>query len=144
MFAALNDVLSRECALDTRTSAEYSYDEENLQLSVLLTANVILRQASEEDGQEVSPLVALEAVFALDYQLPSSPPVERRPELFGAFATLNGTYNAWPYVRELVQSLTTRMGLPGLIIPLYRMPVAGDETEEQASPKLRVVAGGTG
>ena len=38
-------------------------------------------------------------------------------ELFAAF---NATLNAWPYARELVQSLSARMMLPPLVLPLFR------------------------
>ncbi|WP_394512536.1 protein-export chaperone SecB [Priestia aryabhattai] len=35
------------------------------------------------------------------------------------FSSRNVPVNAWPYVRELVSSLTTRMGYPPLLIPLF-------------------------
>lgn len=39
-----------------------------------------------------------------------------------AFANFNATFNAWPYWREFVQSMTGRMGLPGVIIPVLPVP----------------------
>lgn len=36
------------------------------------------------------------------------------------FAKLNGMYNAWPYLREIVQSMTLRMGISPLVLPMFR------------------------
>lgn len=40
----------------------------------------------------------------------------------GMFANVNGVFNCWPYWREFVQNITTRMGLPSLIVPLLKIP----------------------
>ena len=40
------------------------------------------------------------------------------------FAQANGTFNLWPYWREFVQSTSTRMGLPALTVPSYRIEEA--------------------
>ncbi|MGC9454824.1 MAG: hypothetical protein ACP5HU_08150 [Phycisphaerae bacterium] len=42
-------------------------------------------------------------------------------EALEAFGKINGVYNAWPYWREFVHSTTVRMGLPPLIIPVFRL-----------------------
>ncbi|WP_281890628.1 hypothetical protein [Paenibacillus sp. YYML68] len=36
------------------------------------------------------------------------------------FAERNVTINAWPYIREIVHNLTTKMRLPTLVIPLKK------------------------
>lgn len=38
-----------------------------------------------------------------------------------AFADRNAVFNAWPYWREFVQSMTVRMGLPALTLPVFRI-----------------------
>ena len=38
-------------------------------------------------------------------------------EALSAFAKLNGLYNAWPYLRELISDMSTRTGYPPLLIP---------------------------
>ena len=38
-----------------------------------------------------------------------------------AFAKVNGVYNAWPYLREIVQSTTMRMGIAPLMLPMFRV-----------------------
>ncbi|AVX21332.1 preprotein translocase subunit SecB [Carboxydocella sporoproducens DSM 16521] len=45
-------------------------------------------------------------------------------EVFSEFANRNVIINAWPYARELVSNLTTRMGFAPLFIPPYKnLPV---------------------
>lgn len=46
------------------------------------------------------------------------------------FAGLNGTYNAWPYWRELVQSMTARAGMSGITVPVFKPQVREVEVQE--------------
>lgn len=39
-----------------------------------------------------------------------------------AFAEVNGTYTAWPFVRELVGSSAARLGVTGVLLPVWRPP----------------------
>lgn len=41
-------------------------------------------------------------------------------EEIDAFVNKNVPINAWPYVRETISSMTTRMGYPALVIPTYK------------------------
>jgi len=66
------------------------------------------------------PFLSVRAVFELAYRLPSGF-VADRGEL-DAFAGVNGVFNAWPYFREFVQSMTTRMNVPPIVLPLFRSP----------------------
>jgi len=72
-------------------------------------------------------LVTLEATFILVYALPLEIKFEAR--CVKHFAELNGTYNAWPYWRELVQTATGRVGLSGILLPVYK-PAAVQVTDE--------------
>ncbi len=36
------------------------------------------------------------------------------------FAAFNGSFNAWPFAREFVHNVVTRLGLPPVLLPLYR------------------------
>lgn len=38
------------------------------------------------------------------------------------FAEINGIYNTWSYIRELVGSSLTRLGLSGVLLPVWRPP----------------------
>jgi hypothetical protein len=52
-----------------------------------------------------------------------------------SFAQLNGIYNAWPYWREIVQSLVARMGLPPLVVPVFRIPVRPQDAGPHPAPQ---------
>jgi hypothetical protein len=69
--------------------------------------------------QDAKPVVTIQASFLLAYEL-------KEPESVtladcSAFSKINGAYNAWPYWREYVQSVTARMGLPSLTLPVFRL-----------------------
>ncbi len=89
-------------------------------------------RASKDDDDDGN-LVTLDAAFVLVYGLPESVTLE--PKCIQHFAELNGAYNAWPYWREIVQTTTGRVGLAGIVIPVFR-PIATKvaEEEEAATP----------
>jgi len=68
---------------------------------------------SDKDGK--AP-ITIDADFVLDYSLDSTDGIE--PKHIEAFSRMNGVYNAWPYWREYVQSMSVRLGLPALTLPL--------------------------
>jgi hypothetical protein len=57
--------------------------------------------------------------FELTYSIPESMHVT--DEELSAFARVNGVFNAWPYFREFVHASVARMGLPSVIVPIYRL-----------------------
>ena len=58
------------------------------------------------------------------------------------FASLNGTYNAWPYWRELVQNLTARAGISGVTVPVFR-PMVREVAVQENLPALSTPARAT-
>jgi len=64
------------------------------------------------------PVVEVFCEYCLTYVLPEGIPCS--DEDAAEFAALNGTFNAWPFFREYVQSLTSRMGVPLVTLPLRR------------------------
>lgn len=77
-----------------------------------IEAQVMLAGSSE-------PVVVIKAKYELKYSFP----VDLAPtqEELGAFAEVNGIFNAWPYWREFIQSTISRMNLPPVILPLFRI-----------------------
>ncbi len=75
-----------------------------------------------------TPLVRIAVGYHLIYEMPptSAPPVEA----LEAFARVNGSFHAWPYWREFIASTLTRMGLPGFLLPVYRLNVGNPEEKE--------------
>ncbi len=62
-------------------------------------------------------VLQVSAVFILDYNIAESP-VGITDEAANAFGKMNGIHNVWPYWREYVQSVSTRVGFPPLTLPL--------------------------
>lgn len=87
-----------------------------------LTVVVAYRVALLSKGEKPELLVEIEPELALEYTLAAPPPVEAREVLLNAFAQMNGVYNSWPYFREIVQNACSRMALPPVILPVYRVP----------------------
>lgn len=87
--------------------------------------------ASDASAENVD-IAKLEAAFILVYALPEDATFDERCAQY--FAELNGAYNAWPYWRELVQTATGRIGLGGIMVPVYHprsseVPEAPAKTE---------------
>jgi hypothetical protein len=72
------------------------------------------------DPQQKEPALLVTVVFELAYRLPQGFAAET--EELDAFAGVNGVFNAWPYLREFVQNMTTRMNVPPVVLPLFRNP----------------------
>lgn len=94
-----------------------------------------------EQGQPDKKVVKIDAEFKIFY---SGENLNELPdEDFNAFAKTNGVYNAWPYLRELAQSLSVRLGAPIITIPLLRVndllnQVAPDFAENDQEQKKTV------
>ena len=71
------------------------------------------------DGPDSAPYVNLSVVFQLLYDGDGLTSIA--PEKLQAFGEINGVHNAWPYFREVVQSMSTRMGLPSMTVPLLKI-----------------------
>lgn len=84
-----------------------------------LIVTVDFKFNAKEGDDSPSELVALSASFSLIYWL--EPDVRIDDRCFRHFAEVNGPYNAWPYWRELVQSVTGRVGMAGVTIPVFRV-----------------------
>jgi hypothetical protein len=69
----------------------------------------------EKGGSEVK----VGAAFELQYEHPDAH--ELTEDDIESFGAVNGLYNAWPYWREFLQNMTSRMGLPALIAPVFRV-----------------------
>jgi hypothetical protein len=95
------------------------------------------------NGQEPSkPIMKIEASFCTSYVEKSQPdpliPVDDgSPETLLAFVeylmTINPISNAWPYWREFVQNLSSRMGFPALTVPLLEITSKKSKAKEMKS-----------
>ena len=91
------------------------FDSQKREIGVRIQFGLTGRHKERTTG---SPPLVIQARFWLAYALESSEGL--KPGHISAFGNLNGVYNAWPYWREYVQSVVTRMGLPPLPVPVFR------------------------
>lgn len=91
-------------------------------------------QAQGYDSSEPPALLfSIECAFDLDYQIQDKT-VEPSPQSIAAFKDGNAIFNAWPYARELVNSLTSRMDLHAPPLPFLRIIPKPPETWQPAPP----------
>lgn len=83
----------------------------------------------EEEADPETALAQIVGVYELAYGLPEGSTFS--DEALGAFAETNGVFNAWPYFREFVQSSCNRMGLPALLVPLFRLSAEPNQEKDQ-------------
>jgi hypothetical protein len=82
---------------------------------------------------DAAPVFSLAATYVLVYTLKEA--AEINALALQAFAELNGPYNAWPYWRELVHTVTGRVGLATIVIPVFKLPVREMPIEDQDAPR---------
>ena len=96
-----------------RTKAEGANDPTIIVLTELL-------MEARPEGDETGKLCCeIKAQVALTYHTKHEGEFDQAQ--LDAFGRTNGIFNAWPYWREFVQSSTTRMGLPALVVPSFKM-----------------------
>jgi hypothetical protein len=108
---------------------------ENLLVVCRYTFNV------ESSGSAVSEA---EIVYLLTYDRDGTPLAE---EDVTQFAAANGVYHSWPFLRQLLYDLTSKMGFPPLTLPVFLVsPKATqqnkdvEESKEDNVPKTRLPA----
>jgi hypothetical protein len=80
------------------------------------------------DASEANaPLFSVECTFDLNYELEEG--YQPTADAIEAFKNGNAIFNCWPYARECVQSITSRMSLRPPPLPLLRI------IPKQAEPK---------
>jgi hypothetical protein len=76
--------------------------------------------AAMHEGAEVA---RVQATLLASYSLRDGGAWDDLPsEAVDQFAEINGIYNTWSYIRELVGSSLTRVGLSGVLLPVWRPP----------------------
>lgn len=86
--------------------------------SVVLVTVDFKFNAKSKDEVDPIDVMSLDAAYLLVYEI--NPAAEIEDFCYKHFSEINGPYNAWPYWRELVQSVSCRLGLPALTVPVFR------------------------
>lgn len=108
------------------TILEVEYEGMDLKVQIGFSAISFKSDDTIEDNKgipEEDKLFQISCVFELSYKLELDT-VEDVLEGFTdevqQFVDQNVPVNAWPYARETISSLTTRMGFPPLFIPTFK------------------------
>jgi hypothetical protein len=85
--------------------------------------------AKERGAAAKTPLVSITATFFAEYQLAEGFVPDMKEQR--AFLATNAVFNCWPFWREYVKSTATRMNLPALTLPFFRIlpRTGGEETK---------------
>lgn len=107
--------------LQLRSEHRHAFDE----AASTLTAEVAFVLGIGPADPTAPEVVHIEAKFALVYGVKTAPALAERATVFEAFVAVNGVYNAWPYLREVVSSMAARLGAPPVLLPVFRPEMVG-------------------
>ena len=114
-------------AYDLNSEAAVEYEPGGESFVVRGTYRLFIRSSPIADGDEpsgsASDVARIEfehaALFVMDLA-GQEPPL---PEELNAYAVSTGQFILYPYVREYISNLTTRLGLPTLTVGILKLPV---------------------
>jgi hypothetical protein len=125
-------------SLDHKYSAEIisGLDKDNNILSVLCNFHVAAFSSEAPDRL----VMKIEASFCASYvekYLPSDSDNDDIVEFFLYLTYINPISNAWPYWREFVQNMSSRMGFPALTVPLLEIRPKKTKAEKAKSHAIK-------
>jgi hypothetical protein len=93
-----------------------------------------------DSSKPVMPVFNIECTFDLDYEI-QDPSFQPEAESIAAFKDGNAIFNLWPYAREFVNNLTSRMELNAPALPLLRISPkkSGPDKQENTEPAVAPV-----
>lgn len=121
-------------------NSSYQYMEETNAIRVLVKLGTRSEDADLESEEKLG--FSIQARFELLYKLKiDPPPAEVRDFFFESFSSITAVFNVWPYWRELNDSVSRRLGLPHIAIPLIKFVPAGKKIGKTLSKKLKAPPG---
>ena len=75
----------------------------------------------------------LSLAYSILYSLTGTEPTD--PDDLGQFANTNGRYHTWPFAREMVTSLTAKVGYAAYVLPALTFSQRVEKTDEEAEPE---------
>ncbi|MEJ5360210.1 MAG: hypothetical protein WHT06_16230 [Desulfobacterales bacterium] len=126
-----------ECA-SSRSDDALAYKEIKIDLSTsskllekdddFFYAKVSFKFTGRPAEDETKVLVNIEASFVIKYLFPGASNISIKE--LESFCNINPLFNCWPYWREIIQSMTTRMDLPPFTLPLLKIKQRRKEKED--------------
>jgi hypothetical protein len=77
----------------------------------------------DDEAQQAEPPEQQSLIARADFGIEYATTMRVKSSDAEKFAATNGVFNAWPYWRQLVQSMTAAMGVPPIVVPAFRVPV---------------------
>lgn len=95
-----------------------------------------LGEEAQSDPEEVVKHIKAEinASFIAEYRITCG---DLAYEAIEEFAKRNAGYHVWPYWREYVQSVCSRMQLPQVVMPMFRLPAKEKAVTEASSAETK-------
>jgi hypothetical protein len=115
------DALIQAAPWDLRFKRNMSAKLDEARKSLIVLADLAVDVVAHDPA--ISDALNCSCVYQLEYgfNVSGGPQGEDLRQYLAAFANVNGIYNAWPYFRELVQSMASRAGLPPIVLPVFRV-----------------------
>lgn len=108
--------------LDLHYGFDFQFDDLK-DSKVLLCFIELSVTAKHQEVEEDQFSISAQYVLAYDYKKFTG---QTSKELFESFTKRNALFNAYPFLRETITSLSTKMTLPPVIAPLLRFDKKGD------------------
>jgi preprotein translocase subunit SecB len=97
-------------------------------------ATVRVKARPEQASDQEVPLLSVECVFDGHFHAPGDGGVSK--EHAGKFANSEARLILWPFIREFIANMTTRMAIPPLMLPLVlRSPERRRVEQEGPAPR---------
>ncbi|NOX89100.1 MAG: hypothetical protein GXO77_08740 [Calditrichaeota bacterium] len=103
-----HELLSEGMKIDIKDDAQYEYDDDKF-----IVTNKYILKAKNNDKKIV---IKIEATFILVFESG----FEITDDFFNIYKDISLPLNVWPFFRELVNSVTSRMNIPPLTLPLLK------------------------
>ena len=94
--------------------AKFPFKKDESDLFVFPSYNVYF----EDDEPKDAGIIKFKCVFSLHYKVKNI--LDYQDDIIKAFADNNAKFNSWSYFRELFSSVTMRMGIGPLVVPLLK------------------------
>ena len=117
VYGTLEPSVDVSCAVATHTDSA-------LEVSCDYTFNV-----SSSDA----PVADAEISYLLNYEIQGSPEKFDGSDV-AEFARANGALHSWPFVRELLYGLTSRMGYPPYTLPVMHFNAKASAVQPKTTP----------
>jgi len=112
---SINAYIKKEVSFDKlRINVNAKNVFKNIEKNVILVKSSIELKAIPEGDRRIALKVKAE------YSLYFSSLHKFTPEFFDIYSKASLQLNVWPYFRELVNNVTSRMNVPPLTIPLFK------------------------